>query len=52
VTSLADAQRVRDDLAVADHDVLLIFQATFADSTLVTSLAEAAQVPDFPVGGA
>jgi L-fucose isomerase-like protein len=47
VTSLADAQRVRDELVNADYDLLIIFQATFADSTLVTALAEAAQTPIF-----
>jgi L-fucose isomerase-like protein len=47
VTSLVDAQRVRDELGNAEHDLLLIFQATFADSTLVTALAEAAQAPIF-----
>jgi L-fucose isomerase-like protein len=47
VTSLADAQRVRDELGDAEQDLMLIFQATFADSTLVTTLAEAAQAPIF-----
>jgi L-fucose isomerase-like protein len=47
VTSLVDAQRVRDELVNADYDLLIIFQATFADSTLVTALAEAAQTPIF-----
>lgn len=47
VTSQADAQRVRDELGDTEHDLLLIFQATFADSTLVTTLAETAQAPIF-----
>ncbi len=47
VTNLADAQDLGTILADAALDLLLIFQATFADSTMVRSLVSQVGVPVF-----
>lgn len=45
VTSLEAAQEVAADLAQQPLDMLLVFQSTFADSTMVMALAEAVNAP-------
>ncbi|MBN2549180.1 MAG: L-fucose/L-arabinose isomerase family protein [Anaerolineales bacterium] len=45
ITDLSMAQAVADELRSASFDLLIVFQATFADSTMVTSLAEATRGP-------
>lgn len=45
VTSLEAAQNVAADLAQQSLDMLLVFQATFADSTMVMALAETVDAP-------
>lgn len=45
VTSLEEAQVAAQQLAQDPPDLLLIFQATFADSTMLTALAEAVAAP-------
>ncbi len=45
VTTVDAAQGVAKDLADDPPDLLLVLQATFADSTMVTSLAEAVDAP-------
>jgi L-fucose isomerase-like protein len=47
VSDLSAAEIAADDLAAQPVDLLLIFQATFADSTMVTALAEAVDAPIF-----
>jgi L-fucose isomerase-like protein len=47
VTDAAAAQAAADALKRQAVDVLIIFQATFADSTMVTALAEACPAPVF-----
>ena len=47
VTDLAAAQAAARELASAPVDLLLVFQATFADSTMVTALAEGVDAPLF-----
>ena len=47
VTDLPSARHLGEKISGMDCDLLLIFQATFADATLVTSLAEAATAPIF-----
>ncbi len=47
ITNLADAQDLGTVLADAALDLLLIFQATFADSTMVRSLVSQVGVPVF-----
>lgn len=58
VSSLDEAEEVAQELANYPPDLLLVFQATFADSTMVTSLAQAVDaplllwaVPEKPAGG-
>ena len=58
VTGLQEASTAAEELAGRPLDLLLIFQATFADSTMVLSLAEAVDaplllwaVPEAPSGG-
>ncbi len=58
ITDLDTANRLAEDLSQADVDLLVIFQATFADSTMVTSLVESSSAPCFlwaipeqPTGG-
>ena len=58
VMDLATAQAVAQEITAAPHDLLLILQATFADSTMITTLAEATNapllmwaVPEVPMGG-
>lgn len=46
-SDLASAQAAAADLAGKPVDLLLVFQATFADSTMVTALAEAIDAPLF-----
>jgi L-fucose isomerase-like protein len=45
VSDLPAAQAAAAELALTSPDLLLIFQATFADSTLITALAEAIDAP-------
>jgi L-fucose isomerase-like protein len=45
VTNLEETRAVARKLADQPLDLLVIFQATFADSTMVMSLAEAVEVP-------
>ncbi|MBC8263591.1 MAG: L-fucose/L-arabinose isomerase family protein [Anaerolineales bacterium] len=45
VSSLDEAKKVAQELADNPPDLLLIFQATFADSTMVMSLAQAVDAP-------
>ena len=47
VTDLAQAEAAIQQLAGKEYDLLLVFQATFADSTLVASLARAIDIPIF-----
>jgi L-fucose isomerase-like protein len=54
----AAAEAAVDTFATRTHDLLLIFQATFADSTMLTTLANATQAPlllwappEAPTGG-
>ena len=47
VTDLQAAQQVAGQVAAAQVDLLLIYQATFADSTLVIALTEASDAPVF-----
>jgi len=47
VTDLAKAQSIAFALEIEDLDQLLIFQSTFADSTMVTALAEKISAPIF-----
>ncbi len=47
VTNLADAQDLGTILADAALDLLLIFQATFADSTMVRALVSQVEAPVF-----
>jgi L-fucose isomerase-like protein len=58
VTSLDEARAAAQSLATEPLDLLLVFQATFADSTMVMALAEAIDaplvmwaVPEAPNGG-
>jgi L-fucose isomerase-like protein len=58
VTELEKASAAAGELAALPLDLLLVFQATFADSTMVLSLAEAVDaplllwaVPEAPSGG-
>jgi L-fucose isomerase-like protein len=45
VTSLEEARAAAEGLAEQALDLLLVFQATFADSTMLLSLAEAVDAP-------
>lgn len=45
VTSIEQAQRLADDLAQEAIDLLVIFMATFNDSTMITTLAQAIDAP-------
>jgi hypothetical protein len=45
VTSLEEASAAAEDLAEHSLDLLVVFQATFADSTMVLSLAQAVNAP-------
>ncbi len=45
VSSLEEAEKVAQELAENPPDLLLVFQATFADSTMVMSLAQAVDAP-------
>ncbi|MFC1878702.1 L-fucose/L-arabinose isomerase family protein [Chloroflexota bacterium] len=45
ITDLQSAERVALSLAVDPPDMLLIFQATFADSTMITALVEKIDAP-------
>lgn len=45
VTDLAAARAAADELAKASFDLLVVFQATFADSTMVNNLADATEAP-------
>ncbi len=45
VTSLDEAQAAAQSLATAPLDLLLVFQSTFADSTMVMALAETIDAP-------
>lgn len=47
VSDLQTAQHVAHQIAAAGVDLLLIYQATFADSTMVVSLSEASEAPVF-----
>lgn len=47
VTDLPAAQAAAAEIAPAQPDLVLIFQATFADSTLVTALTEHTDAPIF-----
>jgi L-fucose isomerase-like protein len=47
VTDPDTAQRVAEDLQRTAFDLLIIFQATFADSTMVTTLAKSTSAPVF-----
>lgn len=47
ITSEADVQARLADFAGQGFDLLLVFQATFADSTMVGALAEAVDAPVF-----
>jgi L-fucose isomerase-like protein len=58
ITDLASAKSIAKELGHSEHDLVLIFQATFADSTLVTALVEDSPAPCFlwaipepPTGG-
>jgi L-fucose isomerase-like protein len=45
VTDLQSAQRVADSTAANPPDLLLVFQATFADSTMIRALVEKIDAP-------
>ena len=45
VTSLQEAKAAAEGLAEQALDLLLVFQATFADSTMLLTLAEAVNAP-------
>lgn len=45
ITDLQTAQQIAQSLASTPPDLLLVFQATFADSSIVTSLAEIVDAP-------
>lgn len=47
ITDLTAAQAAARELAGQEADLLLVFQATFADSTMVAALAEASDAPLF-----
>ena len=47
VSDLPAAQQVARQIAASQVDLLLIYQATFADSTMVVSLSQASQAPVF-----
>lgn len=47
ITDLAQAERFSTQLRAEAVDLLLVYQATFADSTMVTALTENAQAPVF-----
>jgi L-fucose isomerase-like protein len=47
VTDLTRAQAVARELAKEAIDLLLVYQATFADSTMVTTLVDAVEAPLF-----
>jgi L-fucose isomerase-like protein len=58
VTDLAGVQSTLQQLTKESFDLLLVFQATFADSTLLTAIAQAIEqplflwaVPETPTGG-
>lgn len=58
ITDLAAAQKLSRDLDAEIYDLLLVFQATFADSTMVSALVESSTAPCFlwavpekPTGG-
>ncbi len=58
VMDLTGAKQAAQALTAVSHDLLLIFQATFADSTMITAVAEATDapllmwaVPEAPTGG-
>ena len=45
ITDLAGAQRIAESMAKDPPDLLLVFQATFADSTMITNLVEGIDSP-------
>jgi L-fucose isomerase-like protein len=45
ITNLQSAQKLARSLAASPPDMLLIFQATFADSTMITALVENIDAP-------
>ena len=45
ITDLQSAQRIAKSLAASPPDLLLVFQATFADSTMITALVEQLDSP-------
>ena len=47
ITDLPTAKKIAGELSSESIDLLLIFQATFADSTMVVELAEALDAPVF-----
>ena len=47
VTDLPTAQQAAQEIAASPVDLLVIFQATFADSTMILALAEASEAPLF-----
>ena len=47
INDLAQAQAAARDLLTSEVDLLLIYQATFADSTMVTALVENSEAPIF-----
>ncbi|NTV35953.1 MAG: fucose isomerase [Anaerolineaceae bacterium] len=47
INDLAQAQAAARDLLTSEIDLLLIYQATFADSTMVTALVENSDAPIF-----
>lgn len=58
ITDLVTAQKFSEEIRHQPHDLLLVFQATFADSTMVTALVEGSSAPCFlwaipekPTGG-
>jgi len=47
ITDLASAQAAAAELTIHDVDLLLIFQATFADSSMVAAITDAIDAPIF-----
>jgi L-fucose isomerase-like protein len=45
ITDLGNAQRIAHSLSTSTLDMLLIFQATFADSTMISAIAERIDAP-------
>ena len=45
ITDLGNAQRIAQSLSTNTLDLLLIFQATFADSTMISAIAERIDAP-------